>query len=300
MPLTSGRVTVDTATPVQIDGSSANPEPARKFFETQAELLREQNTVQALETRELVTEPLEFRAATTDDSIGTFAGYAIRYDSPSLPLPFTERVARGALTRTLKSRNDIRMYVNHDDRMVLASTRSKTLRLEDRDDGLYVEADLPDTTYSRDLQELMQRKVVDTMSFGFSTVRDSWSDDGGERTLDEIRLHEVSVVTGVAAYPATSAAVRSWLVPAKRAEVDPAALADAIAKVNAAETLSDDDVDLLMMVIDALRKPSDVSLEDVAELSDTLDVLNSLDTQRNINNDARLRLQLLERHLKLS
>lgn len=248
-----------------------------------------------LETREIVAEPLEFRDATTDDNIGTFAGYAIRYDSPSLPLPFTERVAPGALTRTLKARNDIRMYVNHDDRMVLASTRSKTLRLDDRADGLYVEADLPNTSYARDLRELMQRgddrRIVDTMSFGFSTVRDTWSDDGAERTLDEIRLHEVSVVTGVAAYPATSAAVRSWLVPAKRAHVDPSSLADAIAKVNSAEPLTADDVRVLTAVIDALTDSTDD-----AETPSEVD-LDSL--SRSIANDVA-RLDLLARHLKLS
>lgn len=58
----------------------------------------------------------------------------------------------------------------------------------------------------------MRAGVVDRMSFGFS-VRgrdgDSWSEDGSERVLRSVVLHEVSVVTGFPAYEATTAAVRS-------------------------------------------------------------------------------------------
>jgi HK97 family phage prohead protease len=122
----------------------------------------------------------------------TFAGYAWRYNEASLPLPFTERIAPGAFTRTLKSKNDIRAYVNHDDTMLLGSTRAKTLRIEDRAEGGYVEIDLPDTTAGRDIRALVARGDITGMSFGFSTVKDSWSSDGGERTLLEVRLHEVS------------------------------------------------------------------------------------------------------------
>jgi hypothetical protein len=269
-----------------------DPAPARRFFEREAARIQERTTMQDIEIRSLDTEPLELRAATSDNSIGTFAGYAIRYDSPSLPLPFTERVARGALTRTLKAKNDVRMYVNHDDRLVLASTRAKTLRLEDRDEGLYVEADLPDTTYANDLRVSLSRGDTRTMSFGFSTVRDSWSNDGNERTLEEIRLHEVSVVTGVAAYPATTASVRSWLVPAKRAAVDPERLTVAIAKLNGAEMLTDDDVRTISAVIESLRDAPE-TVEETVEDDTVADVpVTDLST-------LRARLSLLERRLGL-
>jgi len=269
-----------------------DPAPARRFFEREAARIQERTTMQDIEIRSLESEELELRATDTESGIGTFAGYAIRYDSPSLPLPFTERVAPGALTRTLKAKNDIRMYVNHDDRMVLASTRSKTLRLEDRADGLYVEADLPDTSYSRDLRELLERRVVSTMSFGFSTVKDSWSPDGSERSLDEIRLHEVSVVTGVAAYPATSASVRSWLVPAKRAAVDVEELTVAISKLNAGEILTDDDVRTISAVVESLREAPETVEETVED--DTVADVPATDL-----GTLRARLSLLERRLNL-
>jgi uncharacterized protein len=159
---------------------------------------------------------VEFRSTTfemrAEGDGNTFVGYAAMFDSPSQPLPFIERIAQGAFTRSLTNRRrDIRLYVNHNSDMVLASKKSGTLRLSEDTRGLRVEADLPDTTYARDLRALMQSGVVDKMSFGFTIPKggDRWSDDGSERTLTAINLHEVSVVTGFPAYEQTAAAVRS-------------------------------------------------------------------------------------------
>jgi HK97 family phage prohead protease len=209
-----------------------------------------------IEIRTLDSDELQLRAVGDGDGM-QFSGYAALYDQPSLPLPFIERIAPGAFAKTLRSRNDVRMYVNHDDRMVLGSTRAKTLVLEDRAEGLFVEGDLPETTYGRDLSTLMQRGDVRTMSFGFSTVRDSWSDSGNERTLLEVRLHEVSIVTGVAAYSQTSASVRNLRVIAKRTQTDADALADAIGALEAGDKLSDDQADLLRTVVDRAHGVSD-------------------------------------------
>jgi HK97 family phage prohead protease len=141
-----------------------------------------------------------------------FSGYAAVFNTPSEPLPFTETIAPGAFNRSLKSGREIRMFSNHNTDQVLASTKSETLSLTEDSNGLYVEADLPDTSYGRDLSILMQRGDVHSMSFGFSLPRngDVWSSDGANRELREIILHEVSVVTGFPAYPATEgASVRS-------------------------------------------------------------------------------------------
>lgn len=141
-----------------------------------------------------------------------FRGYAAVFGSPSEPLPFTETIRAGAFRRTLATGREVRMYVNHNADMVLGSTRSGTLTLREDARGLYVEGDFPDTTYARDLSILMQRGDVHSMSFGFSVPRggDSWSADGTSRELREVILHEVSVVTGFPAYPATAGAtVRS-------------------------------------------------------------------------------------------
>ena len=158
----------------------------------------------------------------TDGDGTTFVGSAAKFNVPSEPLPFTERIAPGAFGKSLRQRSkDVRLYINHNSDMVLASKRSGTLRLTEDEVGLRVEADLPDTTAARDLRALMQAGVVSTMSFGFTVPRggDKWSGDGSERVLTGINLHEVSVVTGFPAYPQTEAAVRSLEVIAERVGV---------------------------------------------------------------------------------
>jgi len=228
-----------------------------------------------VEFRSFDADIVEVRAAESGNGM-TFGGYAARYDSPSLPLPFIETIAPGAFDRTLKSKNDIRAYINHDERLILGSTRAKTLRLDNRSDGLYSEIDLPDTTYARDLSVSIARGDTRTMSFGFSTVKDQWK-DANNRVLNEVRLHEVSVVTGVAAYPATTASVRNLTVIAKRTEIDVEVLSDAIAALEAGE-MSNDQADVLLSVVDRSRPAVDVvEPEQVAAITPLTVLMKQLD-----------------------
>jgi len=222
--------------------------PARRWLENEVERIRDERT--QMNNVEIRTFDAEIRSL--DDSDGmTFGGYAWRYNEPSLPLPFTERIKQGAFTRTLKARNDIRAYYNHNDELLLGSTRAKTLRIDDRPDGGYVEIDLPDTEIGRSTAYHIQRGDITGMSFGFSTVRDSWTDDGNERMLEEVRLHEVSVVSGVPAYPTTTASVRNLRVIAHRTATDADALADAMNALQSGE-LNDDQADILRTVVDRM------------------------------------------------
>jgi uncharacterized protein len=196
----------------------------------------------------------------TEDGSGmVFGGYAWKYDEPSLPLGhgFTERIAPGTFTRSLKSRAEIRAYVNHDDTLLLGSRRAGTLRIDDRNDGGWVEIDLPDTTWGRDIRTLVERGDIGAkgnggMSFGFSTVKDSWSDDGSERTLLEGKLWEVSVVTGTSAYMSSTATmVRTLRSLAKRTDTDVDELSAAMTALQAGE-LSEDQAHLLRTVVDSV------------------------------------------------
>jgi len=221
---------------------------------------------ESLETRRIQINNFELREGPTGDGM-SFTGYAAVFNSDSEPLPFIERITPGAFKKSLKSRMPIKMYMNHDSSMLLASTRSKTLRLQEDSKGLLVEADLPDTTVGRDLSVLMKRGDVDSMSFGFSVPAggDKWSDDGMSRELRQVRLHEVSVVTGFPAYTATSASVRSLDILAERTGVDADKLAEAITVLEAGGTLSDESADLLSGAVSKLRAepakvPASVSL----------------------------------------
>jgi HK97 family phage prohead protease len=203
----------------------------------------------------------DVRAAEASSDGMSFTGYAAVFNSPSEPLPFTEVIKEGAFKRSLKSRNEIKLFMNHNTDVVLGSTRAGTLRLSEDSRGLLAQADLPDTTAGRDLSVLMQRGDVNSMSFGFSVPAkgDTWSQDGATRELHQVRLHEVSIVTGFPAYEATTASVRSLDILAQRTAVDVDALNDAILKLEAGETLDDAHADLISEVVSKLRadKPVD-------------------------------------------
>lgn len=199
---------------------------------------------------------VEFRSFTgelrAEGDGSTFVGYAAVFNSPSEPLPFVERIAPGAFAKSLRARKqDIKLYVNHNSDMVLASRRSGSLRLSEDSTGLRVEADLPDTSYARDLKDLMQRGIVDKMSFGFQVDRrgDKWNEDGTERTLTSVRLFEVSVVTGFPAYEATQAAVRSLEKLSERTGMAVDELSEALDLLAEGAELPADKADLLLAAI---------------------------------------------------
>jgi HK97 family phage prohead protease len=207
-----------------------------------------------LETRVFDVDAFEVR----EDSDGMhLEGYAAVFNSRSENLGgFTETIAPGAFRSSLKSRNDIKLLWNHDSGAVLGSTRAGTLALTEDDKGLRVSATLPNTTHGRDASELIRRGDVTAFSFGFSLPTrggDSWNDNGTERVLKSVRLHEVSLVA-FPAYPGTagSATVRGLDKIAKRANVDADALADALLKLEQGEEITADDRAIVDRVLDEL------------------------------------------------
>jgi len=217
-----------------------------------------------LETRHI---PAELEVRETETGM-TFSGYAAVWDAPSAPLPFTERIQRGAFSRSIRSRNDIKMLWNHESGEILGSTRGGTLTLREDDKGLLVSAELPNTSRGRDVAELLRRNDVDSMSFGFTVPKggDEWSEDGSERTLKSVRLLEVSVVPWPA-YEATAGttSVRGLDRLAKRASIDPDALADAILKIESEQDLDASERELLQKAIDELS-PEQVTEEPKADM----------------------------------
>lgn len=224
---------------------------ARLEQENEARSTARGEALSKLETRHIPAE-LEVRETETGMS---FSGYAAVWDAPSAPLPFTERIQRGAFSRSIRSRNDIKMLWNHDSGEILGSTRGGTLTLTEDDRGLLVSAELPNTSRGRDVAELLRRNDVDSMSFGFTVPKggDEWSEDGSERTLKSVRLLEVSVVPWPA-YQATAGttSVRGLDRLAKRASIDPDALADAIMKIETEQDLNTDERELLQKAINEL------------------------------------------------
>ena len=195
-----------------------------------------------------------------------FSGYAAMFNSPSEPLPFVEQIASGAFKRSIVSRNDIKFLWNHDAGEILGSTRARTMTLSEDDRGLRVDGILPNTSRGRDVAELLKRGDVDSMSFGFSVPQggDTWSSDGSERTLNSVRLHEVSIVAWPA-YTATAGtlSVRNFDKVAARAEVNAQALADALIKLEDGLNITSEEQEMLSRVISTLAPAADETVTPV-------------------------------------
>ena len=162
-----------------------------------------------IERRTYTVQDVETRA--DDDGKLRLSGYAAKFDSPSVPLPFIETIARGAFRKTLTEIPDVRLLVNHEG-LPLARTKNGTMTLTEDDIGLRFDAELADTQEARDLHALIARGDVDQMSFAFRVIRQKWNEDRTMRTLTEVSLADgdVSVVT-YPAYPATSVEAREHL-----------------------------------------------------------------------------------------
>lgn len=189
-----------------------------------------------------------------DGSLGILEGLpGIPYNSWSEDLGgFRERVLPGAFDESLMEA-DIVSCRDHDDSQILGRTSEGQLRLDNRDDGLFYEVDLPDTTYSRDLKELVTTKRVKGNSFRFVTIEDRWSVISGKeyRDLVKCELYEVGPVT-MPAYPATGLGLRSLF---GNLGLDHEHLYRSLLRARSGQ-MEQNDMDVIEQAIEALRRVS--------------------------------------------
>lgn len=131
---------------------------------------------------------------------------------------FREKILPGvfekAINRALDG-GDVFFLHQHDNRALpLASVKSDTLELtEDKETNkLRMRATLPNTTFARDVYELVREGVLREFSFGFSKPKSTWGvgkDGLKERSLTDFNISEISIVrTG--AYNQTEAYARAY------------------------------------------------------------------------------------------
>lgn len=172
----------------------------------------------------------------------TFDGYASTYDNwyPIFGGPsaggFNERIRRGAADKSA-AEADVVFVLDHGDSgsgMPIARTRPGTLTLESDAVGLRAlipELDKIRNPDARYMESVMEDGSADQMSFAFRATRQEWNDDYTERTITEVKLYDVSLVT----FPAndqTSAVLRKADEPSaeKPEEKPPAGRSLALAK----------------------------------------------------------------------
>lgn len=154
------------------------------------------------------TMEMRFSAGVTPAGNGlTLRGLAVPYDKPAQIGNFSERFTAHAL-RSACDGQDILALQDHDAAKLLGRTRSGTLQLEDRADGLHFTLDLPDTERGRDVHAMAKRGDLGGVSIGFSDAVDEWH--GREtRIIHGARLHEISIISSHPAYAETFVEPRS-------------------------------------------------------------------------------------------
>ncbi|EAU5206353.1 HK97 family phage prohead protease, partial [Salmonella enterica subsp. enterica serovar Oranienburg] len=162
-----------------------------------------------MEKRLLVTN-LECRASEENKGL-TISGYAIRYNEQSEPLEygFREIIKPGAFSESIRNRNILALN-QHDNNQLLASTKAKTLKLEERNDGIFFEMDL--LPQREELYELVKRGDISGMSFGFTSDKERFTRSGDTdiREVEKGTLYEISVVHSPA-YPTSQVVAKRSL-----------------------------------------------------------------------------------------
>lgn len=153
---------------------------------------------------------------------GTFEGYASRFGNTD---SYRDIVAPGAFKATLAGRpvKSVKMLWQHDTHQPIGVWKS----MAEDSKGLAAEGKLLlGTTMGRNAYEFIKEGAVDGLSIGFRVPQDGydWDPKKNIRTLKQINLLEVSVVTFPANDQATIGAVKSILEMSKRELED--ALAD--------------------------------------------------------------------------
>lgn len=136
---------------------------------------------------------------TLDDAPMVIEGKAITFDEETVlfehsGIKYKEIIARGAMDGA-DTTNAYLKYNHSSNIMAMARTKNGTLQIEIKDDGVWIRANLANTTAGRDLFELVKSGVIDRMSFAF-TIKDEVFDKSTHTwTVRQIdKLYDVAAV----------------------------------------------------------------------------------------------------------
>ncbi len=171
---------------------------------------------EALEVRVLGLTDMEIRHTGRATEAFTIRGYPAVYNQTSHDLGgFREQIASDAFDEVLATKPDVHFLWDHDTKYVGARTTNDTLHLESDSTGLFMDAQVGNYSWAKDLRVALERGDINQGSFAFNVADggDEWKvqdDDSVMRTIRNVSgLYDVTV-TAQGAYPQTSlAAVRS-------------------------------------------------------------------------------------------
>lgn len=151
-------------------------------------------------------------------------GMAVPYNVQSSDLGgFVEVIAPGAFDESLADGHDLRVDIEHDERLLLARSSKGSGVFSSKPDGLYVRFRLPNTTLGRDTAENIQNGNLDGLSISFlQGAQTRWDYQGRQ----QVRVIERATLTGATitafpAYAATANTVRLVGTPGLTRSRDP-------------------------------------------------------------------------------
>lgn len=129
-----------------------------------------------------VHQMIEVRALDLEGQAGDMIleGRAVVFDEETILFKWAGRTYKEIIKKEAFDKTDFSqafLKFNHDDSSVVARYSKGTLQLDVRDDGVWVRAKLANTTQGRDLYELVKRGDIDKMSFAFSDITQSITED---------------------------------------------------------------------------------------------------------------------------
>lgn len=176
----------------------------------------------------LATEALQIRADEQESAKMIIEGYPIVFEKETyIDCGFDgwhEKVDRNAFANADMS--DVALKYNHNDNIfILARTRNGSLRLTIDDHGVFMHAELIDTTTNRDVYEMVKSGLLTEGSFAFTVTRSTdIIDDNLEahRTITEIgKLFDVAICPNGAYGDLTEIYARSYdLLESKKGKAE--------------------------------------------------------------------------------
>ena len=123
-----------------------------------------------------------------DQKLGVVKGYGSIFGNLDSDKDIIEK---GAYARTLKNNGDRVKYLYQHD---ITKPIGKMRELYEDEKGLAFVAEVPKTTFGKEILALMEYKVIDENSVGIMPIEKEINDEGN-RVITEVKLFEVSAVT---------------------------------------------------------------------------------------------------------
>ena len=123
-----------------------------------------------------------------DDNLGIVSGYGSIFGNLDSD---NDIIEKGAYKRTIKNNGKRVKYIYKHQ---IDKPIGKMKELYEDEKGLKFVAEIPKTTFGKEVLELMKYGVIDENSVGIMPIKKDYNDDG-VRTIKEVKLYEISAVT---------------------------------------------------------------------------------------------------------